>query len=164
VHDITSLEVEGLPSVMVASTEFREAVAMQARALGFEPAVVYVPHPIQDRTDDELRAMADAASAPVLWFGRDIEGDGATVRDARVVSVEGGEAVPVVDVAEIPLFGAHNVDNVLAATALARAAGVSVDGITTAVRGFRAVPHRLCLLYTSPSPRDLSTSRMPSSA
>jgi hypothetical protein len=61
VHDITSLEVEGLPSVMVASTEFREAVAMQASALGFEPAVVYVPHPIQDRTDDELRAMADAA-------------------------------------------------------------------------------------------------------
>jgi hypothetical protein len=60
VHDITNLEVAGLPSVMVASTEFREAVAMQASALGFEPAVVYVPHPIQDRTDDELRAMADA--------------------------------------------------------------------------------------------------------
>jgi hypothetical protein len=36
------------------------AVAVQAGALGFEPAVVYVPHPIQDRTDDELRAMADA--------------------------------------------------------------------------------------------------------
>jgi hypothetical protein len=60
VHDITNLEVEGLPSVMVASSEFREAVAIQASALGFEPAVVYVPHPIQDRTDDELRAMADA--------------------------------------------------------------------------------------------------------
>jgi hypothetical protein len=60
VHNITNLEVESLPSVMVASTEFREAVAMQASALGFEPAVVYVPHPIQDRTDDELRAMADA--------------------------------------------------------------------------------------------------------
>jgi hypothetical protein len=60
VHDITNLEAEGLPSVMVASTGFREAVAMQASALGFEPAVVYVPHPIQDRTDDELRAMAAA--------------------------------------------------------------------------------------------------------
>jgi hypothetical protein len=61
VHDITNLEVEGLPSVMVASTEFREAVAMQASALGFDPAVVYVPHPIQDRTDDELRTTADSA-------------------------------------------------------------------------------------------------------
>ena len=28
----------------------------------------------------------------------------------------------------------------------------------------QAVYHRICLLYTSPSPRDLSTSRMPSSA
>ncbi len=51
---------------MVASTEFREAIAMQAGALGFEPAVVYVPHPIQDRTDDELRAMADAAFDQLL--------------------------------------------------------------------------------------------------
>ena len=93
--------------------------------------------------DPAVRSMADASPAPVLWFGRDIDGDGATVRDARVVSVERGEAVLVVDVAEIPLFGAHNVDNVLAATALARAAGVSVDGIATAVRGFHAVPHRL---------------------
>ena len=28
----------------------------------------------------------------------------------------------------------------------------------------RAKQHKACLLYTSPSPRDLSTSRMPSSA
>jgi hypothetical protein len=66
VHDITSLEIAGLPCVMVASTEFREAVAMQAGALGFDPAVVYVPHPIQDRTDDELRAMADAVVDQLL--------------------------------------------------------------------------------------------------
>jgi hypothetical protein len=66
VHDITNLEVEGLPSVMVASTEFRQAVAMQASALGFDPAVVYVPHPIQDRTDDELRTMADSAVDQLL--------------------------------------------------------------------------------------------------
>ena len=65
-HDITSFETAGLPSVMVASTEFREAVGMQARALGFEPDVVYVPHPIQDRTDQELRAMADAAIDQLL--------------------------------------------------------------------------------------------------
>lgn len=65
-HDITNLEVAGLPSVMVASSEFREAAAMQARALGFEPDVLYVPHPIQDRTDSELRAMADAVVDQLL--------------------------------------------------------------------------------------------------
>jgi hypothetical protein len=50
----------------VASTEFREAGAAQARALGFEPAAVFVAHPIQDRTDDEMRALADAAIDEVI--------------------------------------------------------------------------------------------------
>ncbi len=58
---MTALEGQGLPAVYVASTEFEAAAAAQARALGFEPAAVYVPHPIQDRTDDEMRALADAA-------------------------------------------------------------------------------------------------------
>jgi hypothetical protein len=61
VHDINDLEGMGLPGVFVASAEFVAAAAAQARALGFEPARVFVPHPIQDRTDDELRALADAA-------------------------------------------------------------------------------------------------------
>jgi len=61
VHDTTDLENQGLPAVYVASTEFVVAAAAQARALGFEPAGVFVPHPIQDRTDDEMRALAEAA-------------------------------------------------------------------------------------------------------
>lgn len=32
---------------------------MQAEALGFDPAYIWVPHPIQDRTDEELKALAD---------------------------------------------------------------------------------------------------------
>jgi len=66
VHDITELEAVGLPGVFVASTAFVSAAATQAKALGFEPARVFVPHPIQDRTDDELRALADAAVDEVL--------------------------------------------------------------------------------------------------
>jgi len=61
VHDITDLEGRGLPGVFVASTEFIVAAAAQAEALGFDPARVFVPHPIQDRTDEEMRAMAEAA-------------------------------------------------------------------------------------------------------
>jgi len=61
VHDITDLEGLGLPGVLVASTEFVTAAAAQATALGFEAARVFVAHPIQDRTDDELRALAEAA-------------------------------------------------------------------------------------------------------
>jgi hypothetical protein len=61
VHDIADLEGRGLVGVFVASTEFVDAAAAQGRAIGFTPAAVFVPHPIQDRTDAEMRALADAA-------------------------------------------------------------------------------------------------------
>ena len=60
-HDIRDLEDLGVVSVAVASSEFRQAAQAQNRSLGYDPAVVYVPHPIQDRTDDEMRALADHA-------------------------------------------------------------------------------------------------------
>ena len=65
-HDIADLEARGLPGVFVASTEFVAAAETQARALGFDPARVFVPHPIQDRTDDEMRALAEAAVDEIL--------------------------------------------------------------------------------------------------
>jgi len=66
VHDTSEFEARGLPSVFVASSEFAEAAAAQAKALGFEPASVLVPHPIQDRTDEEVRALADGAVDAVV--------------------------------------------------------------------------------------------------
>jgi alkanesulfonate monooxygenase SsuD/methylene tetrahydromethanopterin reductase-like flavin-dependent oxidoreductase (luciferase family) len=59
VHDTVNLESVGIPMVFVASTEFIDAAAAQSSALGADPSVVFVPHPIQDRTDDEMRALAD---------------------------------------------------------------------------------------------------------
>lgn len=60
-HDISELERQGVPSVFVASAEFVTAAAAQAEALGFDPAAVFTEHPIQDRTDAEMVAIADAA-------------------------------------------------------------------------------------------------------
>ena len=60
-HDTVALEAAGIPSVFVASSEFIDAAQAQAEALGAEPMRVFVKHPIQDRTDDEVRALADAA-------------------------------------------------------------------------------------------------------
>ena len=65
-HDIVDLEARGIPSVMVASDEFVQAAAAQASALGADPACVFVRHPIQDRTDDELRALADESVEDIL--------------------------------------------------------------------------------------------------
>jgi len=61
VHDITDLERRGIPGVFVASDPFVSAAEAQSKALGFDPARLFVEHPIQDRTDDEMRALADQA-------------------------------------------------------------------------------------------------------
>ncbi len=52
--------------VFLASSEFRDAADAQSRALGLEVPYVLVPHPIQDRTDEEMSALADAAYDAVL--------------------------------------------------------------------------------------------------
>ena len=65
-HDIVNLESGGVPGVFVASSEFVDAATAQAGALGFRPARVFVAHPIQDRTDDEMRALADGALDEIL--------------------------------------------------------------------------------------------------
>jgi hypothetical protein len=66
VHDTVDLEARGVPSVFVASVEFRDGAETQARALGVDPAVVYVEHPIQDRSDAEMRSIAEGALERVL--------------------------------------------------------------------------------------------------
>jgi len=53
------LDQRGLPGVMVATEAFREAAAAQVQQLGFEPAIIWIEHPVQNRTDDELRGVAD---------------------------------------------------------------------------------------------------------
>ena len=65
-HDIADLESRGIPGVGVASKEFVQAAAAQAKSLGIEPAMVFVAHPIQDRSDPELRALADAALPQIM--------------------------------------------------------------------------------------------------
>ena len=61
-HDISDLEIRGVPGVFVASSEFIDAAVAQSTSLGYPTmARVFVPHPIQDRTDDEMRAHADGA-------------------------------------------------------------------------------------------------------
>ena len=60
-HDSVWFEINNTPSVIIASSLFDDAAETQAAALGLpEARRIFVPHPIQDATDDELRAKADA--------------------------------------------------------------------------------------------------------
>lgn len=66
-HDLAALEASGVTATFVASSEFVTATDAQARALGFAAVpAVYVAHPIQDRTDEEMAALADEALPRVI--------------------------------------------------------------------------------------------------
>jgi len=52
--------------VNIVTTGFVDGVEAQRESLGFDPAVVYVPHPIQNRTKAEIEAIADQAFAKVM--------------------------------------------------------------------------------------------------
>ena len=61
-----NFDSRGIPGVSVVTTGFTDAVEVQSKALGFEPAVIFVPHPIQNRTVDELDKIADDVIEPAL--------------------------------------------------------------------------------------------------
>jgi UDP-N-acetylmuramoylalanine--D-glutamate ligase len=100
--------------------------------------------------DDRVTQMCAArAKSEVFWFsGTKAVRRGAFVRDGVIVWVEkeGGVTEPVMPVAEIPLKGAHNVENVLAAVCAARLAKIPAESVRASVAGFRAVEHRLELV------------------
>jgi hypothetical protein len=66
-RDVLSFEAEDRPAVLVASSAFEQAASHQAAALG-QPEIkrVLVPHPIQDRTDEELHELARTAADEIL--------------------------------------------------------------------------------------------------
>jgi len=96
--------------------------------------------------DKATQMVAAKTKAQIYWFSgvRQIK-QGAFVYGESVffLAQEGGKPEPVLPVAEIPLKGAHNVENVLAAVCAAKLAGVSCESIRATVKGFHAVEHRL---------------------
>ena len=60
------MDASGIPGVTVVTTGFTDAMEMQSNTLGFEPAVIYVPHPIQNLTAEELDKIADSIIDPAL--------------------------------------------------------------------------------------------------
>jgi UDP-N-acetylmuramoylalanine--D-glutamate ligase len=96
--------------------------------------------------DEPTKLVAAKTKAQIYWFSarRQVKQGAFVDRDAVVFRAkEGGASEPVLPLSEIPLQGAHNVENVLAAVAMAKLAGVSNEVIRETVRNFKAVEHRL---------------------
>jgi len=102
--------------------------------------------------DNPRTAEAAARStAQVYWFSLENGvSQGAWVQDGQIVfrPSDNGAIEPIVALKDIPLKGAHNVENVLAAVCAARLAGAPVEAIAKAVQAFRAVEHRLEFVAT----------------
>lgn len=50
----------------MASDRFAQAADAQGKALGLHPRRVLTSHPIQDRSDEEMQALAEAAFPEIL--------------------------------------------------------------------------------------------------
>lgn len=48
-----------MAAVNIVTTQFEQAADAQCESLGYDAAIVWVPHPIQNRTRAELEALAD---------------------------------------------------------------------------------------------------------
>ncbi len=89
-------------------------------------------------------ALAARTRAQVFWFSRKREvKQGAWVSDGRVLFRDSAGQSEILLVSEIPLKGAHNLENVLAAVCAGKLSGCNYTAIRAAVRNFKAVEHRL---------------------
>jgi UDP-N-acetylmuramoylalanine--D-glutamate ligase len=122
---------------------FENYAAAKTRITEFQTADDFL---ILNAEDANAQRVAAKTRAQIYWFSakRRIK-QGAFLHGESIffVAKENGAAEPVMPVAEIPLAGAHNVENVCAAVCAARLAGVSAELIRAAVRAFKAVEHRL---------------------
>lgn len=94
--------------------------------------------------DPGSAGLAPLAAGSIIWFGLDQAVDrGTTIRNNHVVWRDGEREMSILPIDQIPLPGHHNLLNVLAASALASAAGIEAGVQREAIRRFKGVPHRL---------------------
>ncbi len=99
---------------------------------------------VLNEDDPTCVTMAARTRAQVFWFSRQKEvKQGAWVREGNILFRDGMQQREIMQVSEIPLKGAHNLENVLAAVCAGALMGCPPEKIRQAVRDFKAVEHRL---------------------
>src|SRR6202166_3697730 len=99
--------------------------------------------------DPTCAGLAARTNAQVFWFSRHKEvKQGAWVRDGNILFRDARQQREIMLVSEIPLKGAHNLENVLAAVCAGALMGCAPEKIRQAVRDFKAVEHRLEFVAT----------------
>ncbi len=94
--------------------------------------------------DPTTAGLSDRTHARLFWFSRKKEIEkGAFVRGAHIHFRDGQHEHEIMPLAELPLKGAHNLENVLAGVSVGMLVGCQPEQIRHAVRNFKAVEHRL---------------------
>jgi UDP-N-acetylmuramoylalanine--D-glutamate ligase len=94
--------------------------------------------------DPTCESLASRTRAQVFWFSRAKEvKQGAYASDGRILFRDSNGQREIMLISEIPLKGAHNVENVLAAVCVGSLMKCSTEVIRQTIRNFKAVEHRL---------------------
>ncbi len=99
---------------------------------------------VLNQDDPTCRTLRDRTRAQVFWFSRKQEiQQGAFVRDGKILFRDSTGQREIMLISEIPLKGAHNVENVLAGVSAGALMGCEPAKIREAIQNFKAVEHRL---------------------
>jgi UDP-N-acetylmuramoylalanine--D-glutamate ligase len=94
-------------------------------------------------------ALAARTRAKVFWFSRNKEvNQGACARDGQIIFRDSKTQNEIMPISDLPLRGAHNLENVLAAICVGTVMGCKPEAMRRAVRDFKAVEHRLEFVAT----------------
>lgn len=93
--------------------------------------------------DNYLRKLAKDIPAEIFWFSSEQKLERGVWMEGEQIMYCDTETVPVCTIHDMQLLGKHNYENVMAAIAITRKAGVPFDCIRKAIKNFRAVEHRI---------------------
>jgi UDP-N-acetylmuramoylalanine--D-glutamate ligase len=122
---------------------FETYVAMKEKIFANQTADDYL---VLNGDDPVVQQAASRTRSQVYWFSRSkIVRRGAFLMNGMVMfrAAEEAKPIPLLPLADIPLKGEHNIENVLAAVCAACVANIPAEVIARTVAGFHAVEHRL---------------------
>jgi UDP-N-acetylmuramoylalanine--D-glutamate ligase len=101
-------------------------------------------HAILNRDDAEVWGLGPTIRARIHPFSRTLDlGEGACLRGDRIVLRRERREIRALPLAASPLFGTHNIENVMAALLVADLCGVPLPRAEQGLGSFRGLPHRL---------------------
>jgi UDP-N-acetylmuramoylalanine--D-glutamate ligase len=101
-------------------------------------------HAILNRDDPEVWGLGSTIRARIHAFSRSMDlQEGACLKGDQIVLRRGGRELRPAPLHDLPLFGAHNIENAMTALLVADLCGVPLPKAIQGLKGFRALPHRL---------------------